>query len=311
MAFDPGCGPNVVRRSALPHRWEESLLQDQDLPALGDANGNPLKLMGKIVSRVRLGSATYRVLFVVTEHLAVSVIIGTSFMNRNVKVIMCMDQWIYLARSKVPIIAQHQGRRQVSEGDLHESQSPSAQESKQRTTKSNLNAPNTIRLAKHVTIPPFPQVAVPVTTQASGLVFIKPKHALQARHHVRTANGIVEVRENEKFMIVLSNFSKTPRKLRKNMVLAYATRNPLGICALETRQARNSRKFSTSSSPGKKGTYVKNKKKNHRRVLTSQQTLGGKTSLTLPTWMMKNYVGKLSRCLRNTRICGDQATLVL
>ena len=104
MAFDTGCGPNVIRRSALPQGWEDSLLQDQDLPAFGDANGNPLKLMGKIVLRVRLGSATYRVLFVVAEHLAVSMIIGTSFMNRNVKGIMCMDQWIYLTRSKVPIL---------------------------------------------------------------------------------------------------------------------------------------------------------------------------------------------------------------
>ena len=179
------------------------MLQDQDLPAIGDANGNPLKLMGKIFLRVRLGSATYRVLFVVAEHLAVSLIIGTSFMNRNVKGIMCMDQWIYLTRSKIPILPQHQGLRQVSEGELHESQTPSAQERKQRTTESNLNAPNTIRLAKHVKIPPLSQVAVPVTTQSSGLVFIEPKHALQARHNVRTANGIVEVRKNEKFMIVL------------------------------------------------------------------------------------------------------------
>ena len=208
------------------------MLQNQDWPFLGDANGNTLKLIGKIVLRVRLGSATYRVLFVVAEHLAVSVIVGTSFMNRNVKGIMRMDQWIYLTGSKVPILAQHQGLRQASEGELHESQSPFAQKRKQRATESNLNAPNTIRLAKHVKIPPLSQVAVPVTTQASGLVFIEPKHALQARHHVRTANGIVEVCENENFMIVLSNFSKTSGKLPKNMVIAYTTRNPLGICAL-------------------------------------------------------------------------------
>ena len=74
-----------------------------------------------------------------------------------------------------------------------------------------------------------------MTTQVSGLIFIEPKHALQARHHVRTANGIVEVRKNEKFMIVLLNFSKTSRKLPKNMVIAYATRNPLGIFALENK----------------------------------------------------------------------------
>ena len=92
MAFDTGCGPNMIRRSDLPQGGEEGLLKDQKLSLLDDANGNPLKLMGKIVFRVRLGSVTYRVLFVVGKHLAVSVIIGTSFMNRTVKGIMCMDQ---------------------------------------------------------------------------------------------------------------------------------------------------------------------------------------------------------------------------
>ena len=45
----------------------------------------------------------------------------------------------------------------------------------------------------------------------------------------------MEVRKNEKFMIVLSNFSKTSRKLPKNMVIAYATRNPLGIFSLDNK----------------------------------------------------------------------------
>ena len=201
MAFDTGCVPNVIRRRDLPQGWD-GLLQDQNLPLLGDGNRNPLKLMGKIVLRVRLGSATYRVLFVVAEQSAVSVIIGTSFMNRNVKGIMCMDQWVHLTRCKVPILTQRQCIRQVSEGDLHESQSPSTQERKSRMTESDLNAPNTIRLVKHVTIPPLSQVAVPVTTQVFRLVLIEPKHAFQARHHVRTANGIVEARKNEKFMIL-------------------------------------------------------------------------------------------------------------
>ena len=236
MAFDTGSGPNVIHHSDLPQEWEEGLLQDKNLPLLGDGNGNPLKLMGKILLRVRLGSATYLVLFVVAEHLAVSVIIGTSFMNRNVKGIRCMDEWIYLTRSKVPILAHRQGLRQESEGEPHESQSPSTQERKSYMTESNLNAPSAICLAKHVTIPPLSQVAVPVTTQVSSLVFIEPKCALQARHH-GTANGIVEARKIEKFMIVLSNFSKTVRKLPKNMVIAYATRNTLGICALDDKKS--------------------------------------------------------------------------
>ena len=100
--------------------------------------------MGQIVLHVRLGSATYRVLFVIAEQWAISMIIATSSTSRNVKVIMCMDQWIYLTRSEVPILAQHQGRCQMSKEEPQQLRSPSTQERQPYTTESNLNAPNTM-----------------------------------------------------------------------------------------------------------------------------------------------------------------------
>ena len=46
----------------------------------------------------------YRVSFLVAERLAVSVIIGTAFMNRHVRGIMCMDGEIKLTRATIPIV---------------------------------------------------------------------------------------------------------------------------------------------------------------------------------------------------------------
>ena len=114
-----------------------------------------------------------------------------------------------------------------------------------------------------------------MTTQASGLVFIEPKHALQARNHVRTTNGIVEVRKNEKFMIVLSNFSKTSRKLPKNMVIAYATRNPLGIFALDN---KTSEKFE------KVLNFPSTRKEEDVHEVQDQVTPEGTDKTTDPRW---------------------------
>ena len=52
----------------------------------------------------------YRIAFLVAERLAVSVIIGTSFMNRHVRGIICMDGEIWLTRAKIPILWRHPRR---------------------------------------------------------------------------------------------------------------------------------------------------------------------------------------------------------
>ena len=89
-----------------------------------------------------------------------------------------------------------------------------------------------MKLAKFVTIPHMSQVAVPVRTEASGLVFLEPKHSVLARHNVRTANGVAEVKGNRPFKIVVSNFFEQPRMLHKRMTIGYATRNPTGVYCL-------------------------------------------------------------------------------
>ena len=98
-----------------------------------------------------------------------------------------------------------------------------------RTSDAPFNKANTIQTARTITIPPMSQVAIPVVTKASGLVYIEPKLTVQTRYQVRTANGIHDVRPDVRFELVLANFSKNPQRLPKGVTIAYAKRNPLAI----------------------------------------------------------------------------------
>ena len=220
MAFDTGSVYNVIRLRDLPRGWEQYRIPDAPVPPLGDANGNRLRLLGKVSLRVRFGPSMYRVAFLVAERLAVSVIIGNSFMNRRVRGIMCMDGDIWLMRAKIPIILRYPRRTPGAEHSL-ESRKVTEDPPLNRE-RDNVNLLHTVKLRKFVTIPAKSQLAVHVWNEASGLFFIEPKHPVLARHimsnfiNVRTASGVAELKGNRPFTIVVSNFSDQPRMLPTN-----------------------------------------------------------------------------------------------
>ena len=90
IIVDTGSGFNVIRRSALPDGWKKFITASNDLPTLGDANGNALVVQHQVLLRVRLGNALYRVLFYVVDHLACPVLLGTQFANRHIEAIRCI-----------------------------------------------------------------------------------------------------------------------------------------------------------------------------------------------------------------------------
>ena len=207
--FDTGSGMNIVRQDALTDGWQTWLTKDTVLPTLGDANGRPFRLLGEIVLRIRFGNTTYRVPFIVADKLAVEVIVVTRFMNRYVDAIECRNQTIRLNRGgTIPILSRHDARRPPERPNERPNDNDDQNDSPRTDKRINdapFNKPHTIRTARTVTIPPMSQVAIPVVTKASGLVYIEPKLPVQTRYHVRTANGIHEVRPNVKFELVLSN----------------------------------------------------------------------------------------------------------
>ena len=236
MAFDTGLGYNIIQLHDLPQSRENYRITDTSVPALGYANGNRLRLLGQVVLRVRFGSAMYQVSSLVAERLAVSVIIGTAFMNRHVHRIMCIDGAIKLTRATIPILSQHHGQKPYVEAKSPSTETPNGPPV--RPDADNVSRPHTVKPAKFFTIPPISQVAVPIRTEASGLVFLEQNHSVLARNNVRTANGIAEIKGNRPFKIFVSNFSEQPRMLQKGMNICYATRKLTRVYCLNDESSR-------------------------------------------------------------------------
>ena len=52
MAFDTGSGYNFISLRDFSHGWDQYLIPDTPMSPLGDANGNRLRLLGKVALRV-------------------------------------------------------------------------------------------------------------------------------------------------------------------------------------------------------------------------------------------------------------------
>ena len=104
LVIDTGSGYNVIRRTALPPSHNGYQLSHEGVPALCDANGNPLDIQGVAVLRVRLGNNVFQVPFVVVEHLICPVIPGSHFLNRHVKAIWCQAGKLQIRRQKLPLV---------------------------------------------------------------------------------------------------------------------------------------------------------------------------------------------------------------
>ena len=142
-----------------------------------DANGQPLRVGGAVKLYVRLGDAMYSTAFVIVEHLAVDVILGTTFMNRNVKSIECMRQRIRFRDDRtLPILSSDNVTTPEKDVDARVKEEGANPEP--FGPPNNFHTSNTVRLAKGVTIPAMAQLPVRVTTKAAGLVFLDPKMAL-------------------------------------------------------------------------------------------------------------------------------------
>ena len=63
ITLDTGAGVNIIRQNLLPNGWQKHLLNDVEIPLLGDANGRRLAMLGALELRVRLGNYVYRSLF--------------------------------------------------------------------------------------------------------------------------------------------------------------------------------------------------------------------------------------------------------
>ena len=227
MVLDTGSGYNVIRRDALPHDWQRHVVKEE-LPRLGDANGNPLALKHAVELRVRLGNGVYRATFLVAERLSCPTILGTAFLNQNVDAIRCRAGVVELLRSTVPILGHGTADEPVVEQPVNRKRCRDSLGSQPQATEQP-SATTRLRLAESLRIPAHTQAKVRVVTGMDGLVCVEPKHSVFARYRVRVANGVHEVRKDHAFTTLLSNFSNEVRVLPKGTVVGYAVRTPMAM----------------------------------------------------------------------------------
>lgn len=112
FAYDTGAGFKIIRKSALPQRWESEVDQKARPPRLSDAYGRPLGLGQSVWLTVRLADTLYRVNAIVVERIAVEVIIGSEVLNHKVLAILCIEQWIRFKNGELPVVKQLSGSSQ-------------------------------------------------------------------------------------------------------------------------------------------------------------------------------------------------------
>ena len=106
--LDTGSGPNLIRKSALFDGWEQYLVQNETVPRLGNASGQPLRLLSVALIQARFGNSLFDMPFVVADSLALDVIIGTRFMNQHVDAVECRRQCVKTHHGCVlPILARN------------------------------------------------------------------------------------------------------------------------------------------------------------------------------------------------------------
>ena len=108
ITADIGAGYKLIRKDSFPEDLQRFLVEDPNLPELGDANRNLIHIEAVVQLSVRLGITIYRVTFLVAEQLAVAALLGASFMNKHVDHICCRSQEIDLHEGcTIPILQTH------------------------------------------------------------------------------------------------------------------------------------------------------------------------------------------------------------
>ena len=238
VVIDTGAGYNVIRKAALPPGWEECVTSRRSFPPLGDAGGHALKISREVLLRVRFGNALYRVSFLVAETLAVPVVLGTQFMNRHIDAIRCIAGRIDFTGDTLPIIGRGDRDKPWNESNariVERVTLANGQKAKLGDESSKLTH---IRLARAVHLPPYTQCKAHALTLLEGLIVTEPKHSVVERYGVRVMNSVHEVTSDRPFPILMSNFTSKERVLPKGMVVAYASRSPVGLVSLDGEQSR-------------------------------------------------------------------------
>ena len=184
---DTGAAPVIVRLGALPEGVD--IFPLTDAPLLVDAQRKALSLLGVVKGRVLLGDHSYRITALVAENLSVDLILGTQFIDANVRLINPRHRCLTMDNGEAVPLAESSYRRI------------------QR-----------VIVKERITIPPRHEAVVPVWSEAEGLSLI----TTMGLRRVAVTNGIHLLEKNTTFLTKVANFSQHAVTLVPGTVIARA-----------------------------------------------------------------------------------------
>ena len=221
---DTAAGPNLIDKSLVDPAHLKRLTKPAKLPRYAGAEGSPLEMLGVLPLIVKLGDLRRVVWFGVLEKLSAALILGTSYLNRFIRMIEPLRQTIRPINSRaVPLLVDPDDDPVVSA--INEPKLLGTHDDALPTD--DLDYFGNIRLAKSIKIPARTQVWAKVKTEATGMVPVTPHWRTQEPYHVSCANGVANVWRNKPFYILLANFDTTPVWLPKQMRVAVASNPPV------------------------------------------------------------------------------------
>ena len=213
MIVDTGAGLNLIHPDILPDDWQKSAFLGPDIHVRA-ANGAPLQTAGRVKLVIRVKDYVTCATFIVSGDLPIPIILGATFLDKHVSSIECRNQKLILNNgSEVPILRM------------------TAQFSKPTNAPRIIPKPmavpldrkkNRVRLARPVVLKPGTQTWVACTVQQSGILLVSPIEKLLRQRHCSTTNGIIEVKHNKPFKILLANFSNKSQHLPKKTIIGKA-----------------------------------------------------------------------------------------
>lgn len=217
--LDTGAGPNFIRKSELPSRFERQV-RTGPLPDICDANGKPLSMLGAATLPVRLGNRLVKVEFIVCNKLAAPAILGCDFCDRFVEAILPRRKLVELDDgTTVPITRRVLKRPQTA---------PELPRTRNTIVLGGRVSPK-VKVAVATEIPAEAQAWVTVTTERHGLVVLQPFGRLYDNHKLLLSNAVVQVEPNTAFKVLVANFGKTPKRVAKNQVVGTVLPHPTAV----------------------------------------------------------------------------------
>ena len=91
MVVDTGARLNLVHTDILPGGWTDRVFYGPQL-SIRATNGKTLKTRGEIKTLIKLSGCIVPATFVVSDELPVPMLLGTSFTNKHIRSIQCVDR---------------------------------------------------------------------------------------------------------------------------------------------------------------------------------------------------------------------------